>query len=668
VRPLLRFTLPLLALHVALCVLYAQTVGEAHRVREVDRAFLSSDAPLDVLVVGDSHPMNAVGPAQLGPRVGSIAVAGEHAIKTYYRLKWLLDQTDREIGTVVLPFGLHAFSGRNRDRYEPELVWGRYVDFWELGSRTTEVIPFARRWTKAKLFPYTGELDTVVQYLEGRRAFQDEADPDRFADRPERGDRRTAAEAAADHFEGHDPKDLAMVWAFKATVNMLHRREIDVVTVAYPVTAAYAKAALDLNAGAGRMEELQPMIERERLRHLDFLSYYADRPELFFDSDHLNGAGRVRFTDLLGRNLHRLGVVDRETFAVQAPPDFAFGRVDRAIETLLEEHQLPGATMWVYRSGDVLHQQAYGSYTLDQEILVGSASKWVSVAALMSVVDEGLLSLDDKISDYVPSFRRPVKSEITLRQAISHTSGLQARHSVINDYGITMQAAVEHIATTPLMEKPGKAFRYGALGLHAACHAAEVATGQRFGDIVEQRITGPLNMKATRYGRLGVSDNPGVSGNLITTPRDFSKFLRMILHNGKYNRERILSAESIAEMERGQTGGLPRKGHVPPRHFGTEHDLYGLGLWRDTVDQHGDLLVSSSPGKFGFTPWIDRRQQLAGVFAVQVEGPSPISTIPDPGGIQYMVCDIVDLAVRQPMKRHEANPACKRHVQARRER
>jgi hypothetical protein len=113
-------------------------------------------------------------------------------------------------------------------------------------------------------------------------------------------------------------------------------------------------------------------------------------------------------------------------------------------------------------------------------------------------------------------------------------------------------------------------------------------------------------------------------------------------------------------MERGQTLGLERVGHVPIRHITSRHDLYGLGVWRDTVSRRGELAVSSAPGKFGFTPWIDRRHGIAGVLALQVGGSKPIDKIPDPGGLQYLVCDILDQARRRPVLKGAFNPNCKR--------
>jgi CubicO group peptidase (beta-lactamase class C family) len=665
IRPLriLAFLVPMLLLHAGLSRAYQNHIGQAHRVAELDALFVSDPKPLDVLIVGDSHPMNAVQPSLLGPRASNMAVAGEHILKTHYRLQWLLDTADRDVKTVVLPFDPHVFSARNTDLFEPEAVWGRYVDFYELGLRKQRLVDYGRMWSKAHLIPYAGELATVEQYLQKQRAFQDEADPDRFAAQPDRAMRRPAHEAAADHMGGHDLLDPAMIWAFRTLIRDLEKRGIRVVLVAYPLSHAYSAEVDRLGAReAVRSHVLKPLLQRHDLLFLDFEELFHDHPEWFYDSDHVNAAGRRAFSRKLATALVRHDALPAAyPLALDEPPLYDWTRLDRAIQYLVDNHDLGGAAVTVRRVGETLHESTYGDYRMDTQILAGSASKWVSAAVLMTQVELGKLDLDQPLAHWIPSFAsRPDKDTITLRQALAHKSGLMARHPVINDYRMTMGDAVDHIASLTMQEPPGLGFRYGALSYHAAAHATERATARRWQDLFQEELAVPLQFSNTRYGRYGVSDNPGVAGNLVTTTTDFASFLEMILARGDYRGTRVLSEASIDEMERGQTGGGPRWGHVPPRHFQTSHDLYGLGVWRDVVTAEGDLLVSSAPGKFGFTPWIDRRQEILGVLALQVQDEHPIETIPDPAGVQYLICDIVDIAERRPVLRPDINPRCRK--------
>ena len=624
------FVLVALAIHGGLWWAYHSTILPAHRMSEIDDAFLASGAPLDVLVVGDSHPMNAVAPAGLGIRAESVAVAGEHVIKTRYRLPNLLDASGREVKTVILPFDPTVFSSRFAHRFEPEHVWGQHVPLWELGLRRQEPVTYASKWAKGWLWPYAGELTTWHQWGLQRRAFQDEDDPTRFADLPPPSERRSPAETAADHMAGHDPLDPAAVWAFRSLLNDLRRRDIRVVLVAYPLHAEYS-AEVDARGfrQAVRSEVLAPLLERHDILFLDLEAVFHSRPEMFYDGDHLNGTGRKEFTILLAEALIEHGVLPE---AYPLGPDeevvYDWRRLERAVRELLKEHKLPGAAIVVQQHGERILERAWGKYTLETPIAAGSASKWISTATWMTVWDEGLLELDQPISDHVSSFSVPDKGTLTYRQALSHQTGLLARHPVVNDYAITLGDAVDHIATTPLQEPPGTAFRYGALGYHAAARGAEVVTGQKWTTLFEDRMARPLGFEHSRYGFTGYSDNPGISGNVVTTAGDFIHFLQLMLDDGMFEGQRLLSERAIREMERGHTKDLERVGHVPIRHISSKHDVYGLGVWRDTVSRQGELLVSSAPGKFGFTPWIDRRHGIAGVMALQVGGPTPIHKIP----------------------------------------
>jgi serine-type D-Ala-D-Ala carboxypeptidase/endopeptidase len=327
---------------------------------------------------------------------------------------------------------------------------------------------------------------------------------------------------------------------------------------------------------------------------------------------------------------------------------YDFGRVDEAIDGLVRRSALPGASMVVRRHGEVIYARDYGGFTPDDNVVIGSATKWMSTAVLMSLVDDGKLSLSDPVQQYVPALSGPAKSTITVRQLLSHTSGLPHEHPCQKNYRTTLAECAGQIASAALLSRPGEVFRYGGPSMQLAGRVAEVAGGAPWRTLFQERIAVPLGLEHTQYGRFGLSNNPGIAGNATTTSRDFAIFLQMFLGRGSFGGTRVLTEGAIAEMERGHTAGLPRKGHVPDRHRGARHDLYGLGLWRDVLGSDGGLLVSSSPGKFGFTPWIDRRMDLVGVFAVQMDGRTDQlrDQRPDPAGVQQLVCDVVLRAER----------------------
>lgn len=298
----------LLVLHGLISVGYVRTVGHDHRAVELDRAFLASDAPLSVLVAGASHARNGIAADELGGM--SIAVAGEHPVKTRYRLPWLLDRSDRPIGAVILELDAATLSSWKADSFDPEFVWGRYVPLLQLGMLRGAPLDYAGKWAKARLVPYAGELDNLMFWRAGLRAFQDEADTDRFKGQPPAWMRKSGAEQARLHFEGSHPDDPAKRWAFQGLIEELRARQVRVVVVRFPVTRDYTETAWALGADPAYLDAaIAPLLEPGVVDQLDYRDALQDRPGAFYDGDHLNGQGRRVLTRRLAFDLAALGVL-----------------------------------------------------------------------------------------------------------------------------------------------------------------------------------------------------------------------------------------------------------------------------------------------------------------------------------------------------------------------
>src|SRR4051794_18970510 len=108
--------------------------------------------------------------------------------------------------------------------------------------------------------------------------------------------------------------------------------------------------------------------------------------------------------------------------AVAASP---FAPADAAFRTRIREDGLPGGVLLVARGGDVVHRFAVGDTNARTVMPIASASKWLTSATLMTLVDEGKLSLDDPVQQYLPAFDGG-KSAITVRELLSHTTGLSS--------------------------------------------------------------------------------------------------------------------------------------------------------------------------------------------------------------------------------------------------
>lgn len=304
----------------------------------------------------------------------------------------------------------------------------------------------------------------------------------------------------------------------------------------------------------------------------------------------------------------------------------AFDDLELDITNRIRTVGLPGASLLVVQHGELVEQEAWLDYTVDTAVPIASASKWLTAAMIMTLVDEGVLDLDAPLATYAPEARGQVGT-ITTRQLLSFTSGLTADERVpcAEDSATTLQECARQFVARGVVHPPGDSFRYGAQHMQVAGAVAEIVTGQSFVDLVEERITGPLDMTATgffqvgsRTGNEGV-DHPSPAATGYSTLGDYGRFLEMIVHDGVApDGTRILSSEAIVEMQRNQIEGA--KYETASAFRVAAEAPYGLGEWLDWTDERGDALVLSSDGAFGFRPWVDKVNDLFGVYLVFDQG------------------------------------------------
>jgi len=240
---------------------------------------------------------------------------------------------------------------------------------------------------------------------------------------------------------------------------------------------------------------------------------------------------------------------------------------------------------------------------------VVSAAKWLSAAAILTLVDEGRLRLDDSASHYLPYFTGD-KRGITVRQLLSHTAGLPDYAPCMFQSDLTLDDCARQIGEkTKLRAAPGQEFAYGGAAFSVAGRVAEVAAKAPWAEIFATRIAAPLGLRHTGYG---ATANPMLSEGLAySSAADYATLLQMVLDGGTHDGKRVLSEAMIEEMTRDQTAGVGNR--VSPR----GDRSYGLGCWRDVVDSTtGRVLLVTSPGGGGFVPWINRRRGMIGVLAV----------------------------------------------------
>ena len=288
-----------LVLNAALTTWWKATVIPAHKASVLDREYLSSDEPLALLVAGGSHARNALQDDWIEQTL-NVSVAGQTWAKTSVRLPWLIQQGNRRVQRVMLTLDHATFSSWKTESWQPEGVWGQYVDFAQLGVERGEPLPYLGREAKARLAPYAGELETLGQLLLGRRQF-----------RKTRGDaivppsmRRWGREAAALHFDGHQVPDPVQLDAFERTMAWLTEQNIDVTLVAYPVSRPYLRAIEARQVPAPwDLPRIRSWIDHPHVEFWNESETLADRIEMFYDGDHINARGAALFTAAAGKRL-----------------------------------------------------------------------------------------------------------------------------------------------------------------------------------------------------------------------------------------------------------------------------------------------------------------------------------------------------------------------------
>jgi CubicO group peptidase (beta-lactamase class C family) len=292
-----------------------------------------------------------------------------------------------------------------------------------------------------------------------------------------------------------------------------------------------------------------------------------------------------------------------------------FAAVDASMRARVRDDGLMGGVVFVGRNGGMIHDTSVRAVDDRTIIPIASASKWLTSATLMTLVDEGKLALDTPVVDVLPAFRG-AKQAVTARQLLSHTSGL-LYDACTDDPTTTTAACTDEIATGPApTTKPGSQFAYSGVGYEVAARIIEVLTGMSFEDAFERRIAVPLGMAETRFDRYGgqTTRHPAPAASATSTVSDYARFLTMLAADGQVTGGRVLSHDSVAEIERDQVKGL-RTRHDDAVQI-TKIPTYGLGVWRDVVGPGDDARVVSGSGAYGFYPWIDRRHGTYGIIGV----------------------------------------------------
>lgn len=260
------------------------------------------------------------------------------------------------------------------------------------------------------------------------------------------------------------------------------------------------------------------------------------------------------------------------------------------------------AMIW---ADSLVYKNELGDFNASTIAPIASSSKWLTAALVMQFIDEGKLSLDDKVSKYIPLFESYNKNYITIRHCLSHMTGI--RGEPVNMMKIfeqpkkynSLEEEVNDYAKKEIQSNPGTEFSYSNIGIEIAGRVLEIISKKKFDMLIRAKLFIPLQMRQTSFSTLdGSAINPSMGAN--STATDYMHFLVMLLNKGKYNGQQILSEASIKLMRQIQTSSEMIK-YAPKLVHGYNH---ALGSWV-VEGENREATILACPGFSGTWPEID---------------------------------------------------------------
>jgi D-alanyl-D-alanine carboxypeptidase len=224
------------------------------------------------------------------------------------------------------------------------------------------------------------------------------------------------------------------------------------------------------------------------------------------------------------------------TAQTQLPADMQ-QKIDKAATDALAKTGVPSASIAVVKDAQIAYLHAYGNARLDpatpataqMRYSIGSISKQFTATAILLLQEQGKLSLDDKVSKFLPDLTRA--NEVTIRQLLSHTSGYQDYWP--QDYvmpmmlqPVTAQKILDSWARKPLDFDPGTKWQYSNTNYVIAGLIVEKAGGQPLLQFLQEKVFAPLNMKSVAdidKAKLGDTDPTGYLRYALGPPRPAPK-------------------------------------------------------------------------------------------------------------------------------------------------
>jgi CubicO group peptidase (beta-lactamase class C family) len=379
---------------------------------------------------------------------------------------------------------------------------------------------------------------------------------------------------------------------------------------------------------------------------------------------------------------------------VATSPFAQYEPIGAVIQSQMDAGVVPGALVMLSEKGQTAYFKSRGVSNLvtkapiadDTIFRLFSMTKPITCAAVMSLHDDGIISLDDPVAKYIPEFADMqvrneaglVKAErnITLRHLMTHTSGLSYEimpgptqddyrkadvFAIRNRLSETLEQHVKRLARMPLALQPGTGWNYGE-SMGVLGRVVEVASGKSYRTYLKEKVLDPLDMidtdffvPAEKAGRLaplylktdagGLVDTKDAQlyggsyltqpkleyggAGLVGTARDYEKFGRMLLNKGKHGDRRILSEDAVRMMTSNQLDAS--LGEHPLAASGRAPGV-GFGFCGFVVTAMDERSPPGNIGEYGWSGWastafwIDPKRELVGLVFTQVI-PETLGTI-----------------------------------------
>jgi CubicO group peptidase (beta-lactamase class C family) len=328
-------------------------------------------------------------------------------------------------------------------------------------------------------------------------------------------------------------------------------------------------------------------------------------------------------------------------------------RVPAMLKREIDAQHYAGAVWLIARDGGAVSHGAVGwsdvpahvAMTEDSVFRIFSMTKIVTTVTVLTLVEEGRINLDDPVEKYLPQLAKrqvfvggtaeapqlePATGSITIRQLLTHTSGLTYDIFATDAlkkiwlkadlwHSHTLKEFVDRAATLPLAHQPGAHWTYG-INMDILGAVVEAVTGQDLETVMRERIFAPLGMKHTSFklnadlaahlaaihhrtpaGSLekdegmGAIEFPSGGGGLFSTLHDYARFAQMLLNGGELDGVRVLGRKTIEMMTNNQIAGLTPLPNavvrIPP--------AFGFGVRIRPEDSHNSGALGT-PGEFGW--------------------------------------------------------------------